>query len=298
MSRRAMPIVPSQRATIADFISPDNGYRGKVERLGGKNKDHIRDNVRELRALEAMKREQKEMSSHPTKELYKLPQFREVGSRLHEIPSYDENVHNGSSSPTQPVEYLPKGISQKRREDLALKRRQERYELEARMEELRAMDDKPPTPKKPQIPKAHVPMSLQRSNSDFIRKNKFDAIRKSPKQEFVEPTTEMKHEEFGRIPRYLEERKAKAEREEEERLRRMPDPSCPVGMKLMPEQERVETLQILERNKAEAMNQLTKLPFVVETPSMIRKKNDLEAKLKEIERAISLFCRPKVYVKL
>lgn len=296
MSRR--PIVPSQRATIADFISPDNGYRGKVERLGGRNKDHIRQNVKDLRALEAIKREQKELSLHPTKELYKLPQFRDVTSRLLDGPSHDENFNNGSGSPTQLAEYLPKGISQKRREDLALKRRQERYELEARMEELRVVDDKPPTPKKPQVPKAQVPMILQRSNSDFIKRNKFEAIHKSPKHEIAEPTTvDTRHEEFGRIPRYLEERRVKAEREEEERLRNMPDPSCPIGMKLMPEQERIETLRVLERNKAEAMNQMTRLPFVVETPSMIRKKNDLENKLKEIERAISLFSRPKVYVK-
>lgn len=289
MYHKQVPIIPSSRATIADLISPDNGYRGKMSRLGAKPKDHMRQNLRELRELESRRREEKELSSQSPRALYKLPQFRDAAPRVYN----DENTPKASNT-----NFLEKGMSERRREEIAAKRRQERLELESRMEELRQAEDKPTTPRKPSIPKANeVAVLLPRSNSDFIRKNRIEAVTSNPKQE-VEEVVETKHEEYGRIPRYLEERKAQWEHEAEERRRKEPDPNCPPGMKLMSESERLETLEILQRSRDEAMNQMRKLPFVIETPSMIRKKNDLEIKLKEIESAISLFSRPKVYVKL
>jgi hypothetical protein len=293
MHQRQVPIIPSSRASIADLISPDNGYRGKISRLGAKPKDHIKQNIREMRELESRRREEKEISSQSPRDLYKLPQFRDAASRVFN----DENILTSNTSRTN-TNFLEKGMSERRREELAAKRRQERIELESRMEELRLAEDKPSTPRKPSIPKAHEHGTLlPRSNSDFIRKNRIEAIVSHPKTE-AEEVVESKHEEYGHVPRYLEERKAQWEHEAEERRRKEPDPNCPPGMKLMPESERIETLEILERNKQEAMNQMQKLPFVIETPSMIRKKNDLEMKLKEIESAIRLFSRPKVYVKL
>jgi hypothetical protein len=38
------------------------------------------------------------------------------------------------------------------------------------------------------------------------------------------------------------------------------------------------------------------MPLCVETPSQKRRKSELEAKLKEIDNAISIFSRPTVYV--
>jgi len=38
------------------------------------------------------------------------------------------------------------------------------------------------------------------------------------------------------------------------------------------------------------------MPFVVETPSLRRKQEALESKLREIEHALSIFMKPKVYV--
>ena len=44
------------------------------------------------------------------------------------------------------------------------------------------------------------------------------------------------------------------------------------------------------------MKQLTKLPFILETPTAKRKHAALEAKLKEIESAVALFSKTKVYI--
>lgn len=65
----------------------------------------------------------------------------------------------------------------------------------------------------------------------------------------------------------------------------------------MPEAERLETLAILETNRAEVEREVQHLPFVIETPSAIKHKAHLEQRLSEIEEARKIFSRSKVLVK-
>ena len=99
-----------------------------------------------------------------------------------------------------------------------------------------------------------------------------------------------------KVPTYLEQRKAQWEEEKEEVRRRAPDPNCPKGMCLMPEEERLDTLDTLYASRTDALKQLQAMPFVIETPSLKRKQQVLEGKLREIENALVLFNRPKVYI--
>ncbi len=73
-------------------------------------------------------------------------------------------------------------------------------------------------------------------------------------------------------------------------------PRVPSGMRILPEEERLETLAILEQNRIEIDRQIQGLPIIIETPSMIRRKEDLERRLCEIEDAVKVFSRPKVLV--
>lgn len=281
-----------QRATIADFICPDDGFRGKQTRLGVQPKNHMKDNLRDLRNLDARKKEEREENSKSQKDLYKLSQFKDISSRVYENENDDkELVNNG--------EFLSKGLSDKRREDLAARRRMERLELEARLEENRHYSEAPQlSPRKTTVPRSDEVARLNpRSMENFIDKNKvtMQLMKPQRKQNDKEPVA--KHEEFGRVPKYLEDRKNQWEEEKEDIRRRAPDPNCPAGMRLMGNDERLDTLDILQSNREEALRQLSKLPFVIETPSAIKKKIDIEMKLKEIESAIALFSRPKVYIK-
>jgi Calmodulin-binding len=72
----------------------------------------------------------------------------------------------------------------------------------------------------------------------------------------------------------------------------------PEGMRIMPEEERLETLAILETNRLEVEQEIQKLPFVIETPSAVKHKNHLEKRLQEIEEATKIFSRSKVLVKI
>ncbi|CAM9955338.1 unnamed protein product [Discosporangium mesarthrocarpum] len=104
------------------------------------------------------------------------------------------------------------------------------------------------------------------------------------------------HESYGKVPLYLLERREQWEQEEERRRAEAPDPTCPPGMKLMPEEERVATLGLLQESETETQAQLNKLPLVVQTPILQRRKEDLNIKLKEIDDAKAIFSRPRVYV--
>jgi hypothetical protein len=69
-------------------------------------------------------------------------------------------------------------------------------------------------------------------------------------------------------------------------------------MTLMPESERLETLKVLNESETLTKNELFAMPLTVETLAQKKKKNALEAKLKEIEDAVKIFNRPKVFIAL
>lgn len=68
-------------------------------------------------------------------------------------------------------------------------------------------------------------------------------------------------------------------------------------MMLMSEEERLETLEILNRSEQEARQMLYKIPISSTTPSILRKKEAIEAKLQEIEDAKKIFSKKKVFIK-
>jgi hypothetical protein len=293
------------RSQIANFLNPDNGLRGKMKRMGQSPKDHMKENRMELKALQQKNRDDRDDRDYETQRVtekagYKLPQFREVETRLYEEP---EAVMPRVSS------FLTKNQSQRRMDDQRLEAKAIRQELDAKLEEARYFSgaQQPTSPRnEPMKSRSTQPRKNgERDEKDFIGINRVQAI--APKARVLEdhnPSREnrdrgdqpARHAEFGRVPDYLEQRKARWAEEEAEARRRAPDPDCPRGMCLMPEAERISTLEILHTSKAEAMRQLQNMPFVVETPSQKKKQVELETKLREIERAISLFSRPKVYV--
>ncbi|CAN0252114.1 unnamed protein product [Laminaria digitata] len=67
------------------------------------------------------------------------------------------------------------------------------------------------------------------------------------------------HDSYGRVPEYLVSRQEEWEREAERRRAEAPDPSCPPGMKLMPEEERLKTLGLLQVRPSK-QKQIIKFP--------------------------------------
>ncbi|XP_038133176.1 enkurin domain-containing protein 1 isoform X2 [Cyprinodon tularosa] len=102
----------------------------------------------------------------------------------------------------------------------------------------------------------------------------------------------------GQVPLYLEERKQQWRKEEEERKRNAPDPSIPAGHSLMPESERQEKLKSLKDTHRSLVTELLSLPLKTDSLSVRTRRAQLDYTLSEIEEAIKIFSRDKVYVKL
>ncbi len=256
-------------------------------------KDHMKENMRELRQSQKEMREQKEESARPAKELYKLAQFKDVSSRVFQPTEQQVAVRRASFDNK---EFLARGVAEKRREELARENRLQRAELDSKMEEAKYYAYRPTTPRKAPVPRSYETAELAApTHADFVSRNKVNAMSMvASKKDLKELPA--KHEDFGRVPEYLEERKAKWADEQQEARRRMPDPNCPRGMCLMPEEERQSTLAVLTQSKEEAMAQLRRMPFVIETPSQKKRLEQLESKLREIDNALAIFSKPKVYI--
>lgn len=154
-----------------------------------------------------------------------------------------------------------------------------------------------------------------------------------PAPEAVVPISQ--RENYGKVPEYLEARKAQwAVEESAARREREIREACPPGHRMMPEEERAETLALvttsLEAAKKEVRSaaavrlppspllapsaaaltpspapaltthpaQLNAMPLRVEIPSALRRKAELEAKVAKLEDAVKVFSRPRVFVKL
>ncbi len=73
--------------------------------------------------------------------------------------------------------------------------------------------------------------------------------------------------------------------------------SLRTGMRLLPEEERLETLAALQKSRQEMERAMQALPLRIETPGQIRRRDELERRMREIEEGLKVFSRPKVIVK-
>ncbi|GAX83094.1 hypothetical protein CEUSTIGMA_g10520.t1 [Chlamydomonas eustigma] len=104
--------------------------------------------------------------------------------------------------------------------------------------------------------------------------------------------------DFGRVPTYLLQRKIDLIDQQESEMRAREAALIPPGMRLLPEDERLETLTVLQKNRHEVERALQALPLRIETPGQIRRRDELERRLREIEEGLKVFARPKVLVKM
>lgn len=104
------------------------------------------------------------------------------------------------------------------------------------------------------------------------------------------------HKNYGKVPSYIN--KFKNQKEEQLKQKAMDEEMAkhPPGTRLMPEEERIETLTDLRQAKAETNRQLERLPVVAHSAKMDRHKKELDEKLERLERAIETFSKPTVYV--
>lgn len=138
------------------------------------------------------------------------------------------------------------------------------------------------------VPPAESPHSSQK---DFSTQEPADPSKQGLTAKSLNPN-------YGKVPRYLEEFKSKRSEELELKRKTIENADCPEGMRLMPEDERQDTLLMLDKGKEEVFQAINKLPIANNSGTIQRRRKNYEEKLTEIEAAVKMFSRPRVYVAL
>ncbi|KAK9868330.1 hypothetical protein WJX84_005285 [Apatococcus fuscideae] len=132
---------------------------------------------------------------------------------------------------------------------------------------------------------------------DFVQENIVGAIVARPKHADASNTNALPgSHEVGQVPKYLQARKMELAELHEAKLAAKETSLIPAGMKILPEAERLEMLETLQKSSRDVERQLATLPFRIETPSQIRHKGGLDRRMTELEEAIKLFSQKKVLI--
>ena len=135
---------------------------------------------------------------------------------------------------------------------------------------------------------------------DYVKDNAKAAISQAPVRLAEQAIDNPKslNPSYGKVPQYIEEFKAKREVQNERKRQDEEQAKCPPGMKLMSDQERLETLEILKKGKEDVWQDINKLPIASNTLTVQRRRAEYEGKLVDLENAIKTFSKQKVYVAL
>ena len=122
------------------------------------------------------------------------------------------------------------------------------------------------------------------------------SARPSPNKQNSDDSKAFRHSSYGKTPAYITNRRAKIEREEQERQYREQNAPPAPGLVLMDESERLETMQILEENERIERDKLANIPFAMNAARAARLREAIEFRLKEIEDAKEIFSKDRVFV--
>lgn len=280
------------QGTLAQLFNPQaRPYSVGSRPSSAQPKNFAKENVHRIKEMQKANREKQKESntSEPVKAVYKPGKFDHVDSKVAQEVKAPPAPPQRSNSAT----FLRAGS----RNGPAVKDRPTSCE--------------PVIPReiKLTVPKASIAKKHQPEvkNSNHVHEN----VRRAPSPLRPRPPSVIAAEQLaakrqesekryrrGKVPKYLKNRQEQWKQDEARRIANTPDPSIPPGHTLMPREERLQTLASLEKNHEELVTQLNALPVRVDTLRVKTKKSELEKKLVEIEDAIKIFSRPKVFVKL
>ena len=143
---------------------------------------------------------------------------------------------------------------------------------------------------------------LPKIQKNYIRENRKLVIENRVPLKYKkieEPkNNDVKHKDFGKVPLYIKKYELEREIKKEEMKKMEEMAKYPKGTKLLTEEERLNTLNGLIENKKEITNKLEKMPITTRTNSIRERKEELFKKLEEIDKAIEMFSKKKVFVKM
>ena len=285
-------------SAVGDLMNPVRGIRDVQRRRGIEPRNHARENMRILREKQQENREKRQQKMEEKPKKFKMKRFQDVKPRVAQDSKMATEIARETArlrlERKEQKEKLAEKNNKLRQERIAKARQNTRRNSPGKIggREVR----------KPAVPKRNEVINMPaREEKNFISQNRREAVTSSPPKKQSDENKnsgiEKSGENYGKVPLYLQERKAEMAEEAAKRRRAEENKKAPAGMSLMPEEERLDTLKILKENLAATKDHLQRMPLLVETPSAIRRKANLERKIQEIEDAINIFNRPKVFIK-
>ncbi len=123
------------------------------------------------------------------------------------------------------------------------------------------------------------------------------AAQRAASAEELGPAGGGKQHARGSVPNYLQRRKAEwAAEASAEAERREMEELCPPGLRLVGAEEKAAVLGTLATEQEKAQAALRALPFVIKTHATQKRKDQLEARLLEIDGAMAAYRKEKVLV--
>ena len=144
----------------------------------------------------------------------------------------------------------------------------------------------------PKIQKNYI-----KENRQMVIDNKIP-LKYKQNEENVNINKNNKHKDYGKVPNYIKKYELERQIKKEEKKRQEEAAKYPKGTKLLTEEERLSTLNGLIENKKQITNQLEKMPITTRTNSIRIRKEELYKKLEEIEKAIDMFSKKQVFIKI
>ena len=145
-----------------------------------------------------------------------------------------------------------------------------------------------------------APLILPKIYKNYVKENiQLVTDNKIPKKIYEDNSAlpENKHKNFGKVPEYIKRYEMERELKEQEMLKKKEELKYPKGTRLLSEEERVETLNSLIKTQQEITQLLEKMPITNRTLSIQRRKEEFIKKLTEIDKAIDMFSKKRVFVK-
>ncbi|XP_053305710.1 enkurin domain-containing protein 1 [Spea bombifrons] len=261
-------------------LHPESPSKKKV-------KDHEKENIRRLREIQKRCREKEmekeQLGPKPVKALWKSHKYENVESKLNK--QLQENV------------IISKPEAQKF--------------LKAHSRCGSRMHFKRSLSQDPDGSKSTVDTEEQNCKvKDFIALNARNAkcthIRRSRSLQNLNEVLEqkqLKQKEYdskqkGHVPQYLLDLKEKWCMEKEKDKKQTSDQLLPPGHTIMPEAERLKTLNNIRGAQTQLTKELLGLPLRANTLSIQNRRTELEKKLSEMDEAVKIFSHPKVFIKI
>ncbi|ORX52123.1 hypothetical protein BCR36DRAFT_411573 [Piromyces finnis] len=263
----------SSGSAVKSILCPTNGIRDEIRRKGGVPKNHAKENYMRIKLQEQAYKEKKMMEAIPKPQPFKLKQFSNVSSKI-------------STRRTSPNESrITSGMTTPKNASAA-----------AKAAELNMMDELQERFNQLNLLKTHSNDNYR--NKNFIKENKISIQKKIQQKNTPKKETKELHRKtkIGTIPQYLINRKQKWQEEQRKIMEKEQQGYIPEDMMVLPETDRLETLEYLNKNKTIILDEIRKFPITSETLRIKTRKKELTDKIEEIDKAIEMFSQKRVLV--